>query len=427
MENQKQVHRLREKYPHVAEQVQFKPIVLKRLLAECGIAQADLGLVLGVTRSHIGHILNRSGRTRFTIPDFKKRVETYLLLNPITQLWLEQRNDPDIWEEDITTVRHKSPRRYQKRVRCNQRYQLAGDRHLKKWRGEMLNPGTMKHFTLFRNPFIDDVQSEKDIYLSDEHLYAKQVMLDAARFGGFVAIIGEVGSGKSVMRRAVVEELKRDGNIMVVYPQTIDKTRLTAGSICDAIILDISTEKPKRNLEAKSRQVQRILMERSKNGQRHILIIEEAHDLNLNTLKYLKRFYELEDGFRKLLGIILIGQLELKRDFLDEQRAHEAREVIRRCQIAELKSLNGDMPKYLALKFERIGKSLEDIFGTGGPASCSEALGALSRRMIVKDRQGKKEISQIYPLTINNLTAKAMNLAAEVGEPKVTAEVVEQI
>ncbi len=38
----------------------------------------------------------------------------------------------------------------------------------------------------------------------------------------------------------------------------------------------------------------------SKGGQRHVLIIEEAHDLSVHTLKYLKRFWELEDGFKKL-------------------------------------------------------------------------------------------------------------------------------
>ena len=177
---------------------------------------------------------------------------------------------------------------------------------------EMISQEALKHFRVFRNPFIDDVQKDADIYMSEEHRYIEAAMLDAARHGGFLAVIGEVGSGKSVMRRKVVEQLKRDGDTLVIYPQMIDKTRLTAGSLCDAIIQDISNEKCRVKLEDKTRQVQRLLVDRAKSGYRHVLIVEEAHDLKVQTLKYLKRFYELEDGYRKLLGIILIGQTELK-------------------------------------------------------------------------------------------------------------------
>jgi type II secretory pathway predicted ATPase ExeA len=36
--------------------------------------------------------------------------------------------------------------------------------------------------------------------------------------------------------------------------------------------------------------------------------------------------------------------------------------VIRRCEIAELQPLDGNVREYLALKFERAGKKVEDIF-----------------------------------------------------------------
>src|SRR3989304_10152132 len=167
------------------------------------------------------------------------------------------------------------------------------------WEVEMITQEAMRHFKLFRNPFVDDVQKEQDIYMSDEHRYIEAAMKDAARHGGFLAVIGEVGSGKSVMRRKVVEQLKKDGDVLVIYPQMIDKTRLTAASICDAVIMDISDQKAKIRLEQKTRQVQQLLLERSKQGYRSVLIIEEAHDMNTHTLKYLKRFYELEDGYKK--------------------------------------------------------------------------------------------------------------------------------
>ncbi|MBI4714417.1 MAG: ExeA family protein [Nitrospirae bacterium] len=279
----------------------------------------------------------------------------------------------------------------------------------------MINKETMEHFRLFRNPFIDDVQKESDIHMSEEHRFVEAAMLDAARHGGFLAVVGEVGAGKSVMRKKVVEQLRRDGDVLVVFPQMVDKTRLTAPAICDSIILDISSEKPRIKLEDKSRQVQRLLLDRSKAGYRHVLIIEEAHDLSVSTLKYLKRFYELEDGFRKLLGILLIGQPELERYF-NEQEHTDMREVIRRCQVTRLKCLNGDLGEYLAMKFKRVGADLQKIFDP-------EGIEALRERLTTADRYHKK-ISHTYPLLVNNLAARAMNLASELGAERVTAEIV---
>lgn len=279
----------------------------------------------------------------------------------------------------------------------------------------MINQEALKHFKIFRNPFIDDIQKDQDIYMSEEHRYIEAAMLDAARHGGFLAVIGEVGSGKSVMRRKVVEQLRKDGDTLVIFPQIIDKTRLNASSICDAIVMDVSDKAPRMKLEQKTRQVQNLLLERSKQGFRSVLIVEEAHDLHTSTLKHLKRFYELEDGYRKLLGIILIGQVELKSLF-NESTHVEMREVIRRIQVAEIKGLNGHIAEYLTLKLKRVGSRLEDVFDDG-------AISALGVRLTAHDRHNKK-ISHAYPLGVNKYVARAMNLAYEMGEAKVTEGVV---
>jgi len=116
----------------------------------------------------------------------------------------------------------------------------------------------------------------------------------------------------------------------------IDKTRITAASICDAIVMDLSDEKPKAKHEQKTRQVERLLIARSKAGCHVCLLIEESQDLSVRILKLLKRFYEIEDGYKKAMGIILIGQPELGSLF-NEADHYDMREVIRRCQIAESK------------------------------------------------------------------------------------------
>lgn len=270
----------------------------------------------------------------------------------------------------------------------------------------MLNQRTMKHFRMFRNPFVGDVRQVKDIYMGEEHVFLREMMFEVAKHAGFCAIVGEVGSGKSIMRKAVVTKLMQDG-VKVIYPRIIDKSRISPASLIDAIIMDISDETPRRSLEAKTRQAERLLRSHAERTTQ-VLIIEEAHQLSNSAIKCLKQIYELEDDFRKLIGIILIGQTELKH-LLDEARHPELREVIRRITIAEITDLGKqDIGPYLKHKFAPLGSGkYEEIFAP-------DAVDALLQRLPQK----------AYPLSVNNLAARAMNLAAEMGEAKVTAEVV---
>lgn len=285
---------------------------------------------------------------------------------------------------------------------------------------EMLTPTARGHFSLDRHPFIDDVQGPTDVYLSKEQRYIRESMYYAAKHGGFVAIIGESGSGKSTLRRDLAERIRLNQEpITVIQPQCIDKRALNSAHICDAIIADISTERPKQSLEAKARQIQRILAASARTGASHVLIIEEAHDLAITTLKYLKRFWELEDGFRKLIGIVLVGQPELANK-LDEQRNPDAREVIRRIEVARLKPLNGNLEEYLALKFKRIGLTLDDVFE-------KDAFDAIRTRLTRRRPNTNSVESHLYPLNVHNAICKAMNAAAELGMPKVSAELIGRV
>ncbi len=401
-------------------QMSFEPIRLKQLCIDCGISQSQIAKVAGVSRASANLAINR-GYMPQQKPAFQAIVEEELRSDRRAMQWLIERNlrTENVWEPLGRDLRNALPAgAIEKMVATQKRAAIVpGDpeQYTDSVEVEMISQEAMKHFKIFRNPFMDDVQKEADIFMSEEHRYIEAAMLDAARHGGFLAVIGEVGSGKTVIRRKVVEQLKKDGDVIVIFPQMIDKTRVNAASICDAIIMDLSEETPKRSMESKSRQVHRLLLERAQQGYRCVLILEEAHDLSISTLKYLKRFQELEDGYRKLLGIILLGQTELN-NFLDESRHIEMREVIRRIQKAEIRGLNGNTKEYLQLKFKRIGAKIEDIFD-------DSAFAALSARLTTTDRRNKK-ISHAYPLVVNNHAARAMNTAYEMGEKKVTEDVV---
>jgi type II secretory pathway predicted ATPase ExeA len=404
-----------------AYDLRVSPIILKQLLVDCDINQGEIGALTGLARPTINVCVNR-GYIPIQHKEFRSQVEKFIGKNVQARAWLAERGLEvhNIWDPLGKEIKRLHPVGMGARAWAKRKTSplIPGNpEHIKIIKEvEVITEETKRHFKLFKNPFINDVLEEKDIYMSDEHRYIEAAMIDAAKHAGFIAVVGEVQSGKSIMRRKIVLTLQREGNVRVIFPQIVDKDRVTAASLCDAIIQDISSEKARIKLEDKSRQVMRLLLGRHKQGYRHVIIVEEAHDLNYKVLKLLKRFYEFEDGYTKLLGIILIGQPELK-DKLDEDNHPDMREVIRRIQLTEIRGLNGNIKDYLALKFKRIGAKIDDIF-------TDEALKALSKRLADKDGRTGKAISHAYPGLVNNYAAKAMNLACEMGEGKVTDEVV---
>ena len=410
---------------HPAALLPVRPIMLKKLILETGIVQTEMAKEIGCNRSTFNLTINR-GYIPQKINNYKVNIDTFIADHPAAQAWLKKKkmDAGGIWEhlEEGEVFSHVLPAGTPDKIRNSRinKAMIPGDPNLIDItvEVEMIRAEVMKHFKLFRNPFIDDVQKDVDIFMSDEHRYIEAAMLDAARHSGFLAVIGEVGSGKSIMRRKVIETLRRDEDVLVIYPQIVDKERVTASSLCDAIIMDISDQRPKMRLEQKTRQVQKLLLDKSRSGFKACIIIEEAHDLSAQTLKYLKRFYELEDGYKKLLGIVLIGQSELKHMF-NESMHVDMREVIRRCQVAEIKGLNGSIKPYLEKKFGRLKADLKNIID-------DEAIKELSKRLTTTDRNSKS-ISHAFPLSVNNYMSRAMNLAYEMGEEKITAEIMMEV
>ncbi|MBS9779663.1 MAG: ExeA family protein [Moraxellaceae bacterium] len=284
---------------------------------------------------------------------------------------------------------------------------------------QALTQNAKRLFGLYKSPFTDDVQSRDDVYLSAEQRYIRQSMLQTAKHAGFIAIVGESGAGKTTLKRDLIEGVKQDkDNIIIIQPQTIDKTRLNVVHLCDAIIDDVSqgNESPKRSMESKARQIKRLLTESSRAGNKHCIVIDEAHDLTIPMLKYLKRFWELEDGMKRLLAIVLIGQPELKIK-LNERNA-DVREVARRCEQVELQPLNAYVGEYLKHKLQRANLDYNAIFA-------DDAMSGLTERLT--QTTGKETVSLLYPLIVNNAVICAMNACAEIGQTQITADIFSEI
>lgn len=292
-------------------------------------------------------------------------------------------------------------------------------------RKQALSPAARQHFGLVRDPFAE-IADANQVYANDAIRYARLSMLDKAKHGGFMAVVGESGAGKSTLRRDLIERIHRDNlPVRVIQPYVLAMgdterkgTPLKALNIVEAILADIAPlERLKQSHEARFRQVHNALRESYRAGSRHVLIVEEAHSMPIATIKALKRFVELEEGFQRLLSIILIGQTELGVK-LSEQNA-DVREVVQRCEIVTLPPL-ADLGDYLKFKFKQVDVPLQKIIDDSG-------IHAITSRLQPLVPRGHAQRSLLYPLAVHNVLAAAMNLAADNGAPIVTADIVQEV
>lgn len=385
---------------------------MRKLIRDAGFSVDEFAALVGCKRQNLYRYFNGLPPWR----ELKTKIEDAVKGSSLMD-HLGERDVSAIWDEAIDNRR--LPVNQGARVKGGNKFGagfVMGDPLLLQTHKEtmMITGRALKHFKMIRNPFVNEIMDARDIFMGEEHRFLKEMMLDAARYGGFVAVSGEVGSGKSVMRKAVVHELMGEG-IKIIYPVIIDKTRVTPTSLIDAIIMDISDMTPKRALEQKTRQALDLLRNRAASGMKQVLIIEEAHLLTRGAMKALKQIYELEDGFHRLVGIVLIGQPEL-RVLLDETQNMDMREVIRRITKAEISGLRGELTRYIEFKLKRVNRGMVDVFADG-------AVVALDRRLMGYAGTAKK-VSTSFPLSVNNLVARAMNMAVDMGEERVSAEIV---
>lgn len=306
-------------------------------------------------------------------------------------------------------------------------------------RKQTLSHTAKTHFSLARDPFSDEARCVEDVFLTPRMREIRDHMESAMMHGRFVAVVGESGSGKTTLREMVEEQALLSGaNLVLIRPYSIlgmedsdTKGRsMKVGAITDAIIRCIAPQiAPKRSTEARYSQMHELLLESVKAGRRHCLVIEESHALPTATLKHLKRLRELpKHGMTPLLGVLLLGQTELA-DRLSETDPN-VREVVQRCELVTLGPLERHLPEFVAHRFARVGATASAVFDADAVAAIGDKLNFVHERHTRSGGVSKKEkitTSLVYPLAVCNVATAAMNLAADLGAPKVTAAHVARI
>ena len=164
-----------------------------------------------------------------------------------------------------------------------------------------------RFYNLQRNPF-EITPDPSFLFPTKRHNEALAALYyGVSRHKGFVVMIGEVGTGKTLLIRCLLHLLHRSNvNYAYVFNPKLAPTEFlqyiagdfrlpTAGKTKSELLLDLSA----------------FVIGRFQKGLTTVLVVDEAHHLPVDVLEEIRLLTNLETPEEKLLQILLVGQPEL--------------------------------------------------------------------------------------------------------------------
>ena len=220
---------------------------------------------------------------------------------------------------------------------------------------------------------------------------------------GMVVLTGEVGTGKTLLLRAVLQFLGRcDVEFAFVFNPSLSPLefmRYIAG--------DFRLPFEDKSKDQLIQSLNTFLLARHKKNQTTLLVVDEAHHLSAEVLEEVRLLTNLETSQQKLLQIILGGQPELD-EMLD---SHELRQIKQR--IALRCHLD-------PLSFEETEKYIERRLQVAGAPAKAEMFSAAAVSRVFRHSQG-------IPRLINTVCENALLSGYAKRAKTITPEIVDEV
>lgn len=197
---------------------------------------------------------------------------------------------------------------------------------------------------------------------------------------GIVKVTGEVGSGKTMLCRMLLERLPRNVETLYLANPSLSRQEIL-GAIADE--LGIPTED--KATHSLTRALQEALIERYAEGKRVVLLIDEAHAMPAESLEEIRLLSNLETKATKLLQIALFAQPELD-DRLAATDMRQLRErITQHFNLAPLKQ--PDVASYIEFRLRAAGYHGPNPFTEEAIRMITRISEGLSRRInIIADK-----------------------------------------
>jgi len=204
-------------------------------------------------------------------------------------------------------------------------------------------------FGLIRNPF-EISPNPYFLFPTARHQEAlASVVHGALRRKGFMVVTGEVGTGKTLLVRCLLEFLRRQkiasANVFNPSLSRLEFLRFIAG--------DLGINPAGQDKGTLLRELYKYLIALYQKNTTAVVVVDEAQDLTLGLLEEIRLLTNLETSQQKLLQIVLVGQPELDQKLDSPQLRQLKQRVALRCQLQPLQE--DEIGGYILRRLHRAG------------------------------------------------------------------------
>ena len=267
----------------------------------------------------------------------------------------------------------------------------------------------LEHFGLTEPPF--RITPHTDFFFdgADRGATLEALIYAVLHDEGIVKVSGEVGSGKTMLSRVLIERLP--GQVDTIYLATPSLARdEILHAIGDELQLSLSQERRSVAL----RELQEHLIKRYADGRRVVILIDEAHVMPEDTLEQVRLLSNLESNRHKLLQIVLFGQPELDATLAKTELRQLRDRVTHAFRMRPLSTL--EVARYVSFRMRAAGYRGPEMFASRAVSLIARASGGLTRRInILSDK------SLLAAFTENTHAVTARHVRAAIADSEFAA------
>jgi general secretion pathway protein A len=209
-----------------------------------------------------------------------------------------------------------------------------------------------KPFTITPNP--------QFIYLSEQHREAfAHLLYGIDNHAGFIAMTGEVGTGKTTVLRTLLTQLDAEKYRSALIFNPCRSGEQLLASICR----EFGVAPDERNGYGYLDALNLFLLDQHTAGRTVVLVIDEAQNLTPDVLEQVRMISNLETVHNKLIQIILAGQPELNVVLNRHDLRQLSQRITVRCHLTPMDMR--DTAEYIRHRLKVSGYRIPGLFSSG--------------------------------------------------------------
>ena len=241
------------------------------------------------------------------------------------------------------------------------------------------------------------------LFLSPSHKAALRTLVyGVEERQGFVALLGEVGLGKTTILRSYLERVDQSQlkPIHLIHPNLSFRELLH--TLCQECGLEGTTE----NIAETITRLHHVLIGEYQQGRNVALLVDEAQHMPLETLEQLLLLSNLETSTQKLLQIVLVGQPELEAKLNAQALRQLKQRLVIRATIVPLTA--EESRDYILYRLAKVRLVDNPIFTRG------------ALQAIITQAQG-------IPRVLNTLCTNALIQGFVNGQPRISVKIAQEV